>query len=108
MALSFYSLARATRRPATTIFAAAAMCWALAGAPAQARGPDGIADVAESVIDAVVNISTKQSVNVQEGQMPDLPPGSPMEKFLEDLLKNRRGPGGGGSQNGTPGDRPSR
>ena len=42
------------------------------------------ADVAESVIDAVVNISTKQSVNVQEGQMPDLPPGSPMEKTFRD------------------------
>ena len=31
---------------------------ALASAPAFARGPDGIADVAEKVIDAVVNIST--------------------------------------------------
>jgi serine protease Do len=30
--------------------------------PALARGPDGIADVAEKVIDAVVNISTSQTV----------------------------------------------
>ena len=31
---------------------------ALIAAPALARGPEGIADVAEKVIDAVVNIST--------------------------------------------------
>src|SRR5690242_21787281 len=43
----------------------AAICLGAAGAlvamPAQARGPDGIADVAEKVIDAVVNISTSQT-----------------------------------------------
>src|SRR6187431_1818920 len=33
----------------------------LASAPAFARGPDGIADIAEKVIDAVVNISTSQN-----------------------------------------------
>jgi serine protease Do len=66
--------------------------------PTQARGPEAIADVAEAVIDAVVNISTKQTVSVQQGELPQLPPGSPMEKFLEDLLKNRRGQNGGGDQ----------
>ena len=39
-----------------------ALCLSAASAiisePALARGPDGIADVAEKVIDAVVNIST--------------------------------------------------
>jgi serine protease Do len=107
MAPIFTSLAPPMRRPALAIFAAAAMSCAALSAPAQARGPDNIADVAESVIDAVVNISTKQSINVQEGQMPDLPPGSPMEKFLEDLLKNRRPPGGGNTPNADR-DRPSR
>jgi serine protease Do len=106
MGLTFTRLATSMRRPALAVFAAAAIAWPMLTAPAQARGPDNIADVAESVIDAVVNISTKQSVNVQEGQMPELPPGSPMEKFLEDLLKNRRAPGSG--QNGTPSERPSR
>src|SRR6266581_1389353 len=33
--------------------------------PALARGPDGIADVAEKVIDAVVNISTSQTVEAK-------------------------------------------
>jgi serine protease Do len=68
-------------------------------APAFARGPDGIADVAEKVIDAVVNISTSQTVEAkvsggEHGAMPQLPPGSPFEEFFDDFFKNRRGPGG--------------
>src|SRR5450755_2781583 len=70
-------------------------------AQAEARGPDGIADVAEKVIDAVVNISTSQTVEAKgggaggdRGAMPQLPPGSPFEEFFDDFFKNRRGPGG--------------
>jgi serine protease Do len=71
--------------------------------PALARGPDGIADVAEKVIDAVVNISTSQTVEAKSGGvMPQLPPGSPFEEFFDDFFKNRRGPGSpkGGDKNG--------
>jgi len=75
-------------------------------APALARGPDGIADVAEKVIDAVVNISTSQTVEAKNGPsgegrgaMPQLPPGSPFEEFFDDFFKNRRG-GPGGSKGG--------
>jgi serine protease Do len=107
MVFPFNRLASPIRRPAVVLFAAAAILWPAMSVPAQARGPDNIADVAEIVIDAVVNISTKQAVNIAEGQMPDLPPGSPMEKFLEDLLKNRRPPGGGSGPNSQL-DRPSR
>ena len=64
-------------------------------APAQARGPDGIADVAEKVIDAVVNISTSQTVNAKNddkgGVAPQLPPDSPFNEFFEEFFKNRRG-----------------
>src|SRR6476646_10017956 len=72
----------------------------LISAPASARGPDGIADVAEKVIDAVVNISTSQTVEAKGGggggnAMPQLPPGSPFEEFFDDFFKNRKGPGGG-------------
>src|SRR6266480_3295269 len=73
----------------------------LASAPAFARGPDGIADIAEKVIDAVVNISTSQTVEAKggggadRGATPQLPPGSPFEEFFDDFFKNRRGPGGG-------------
>src|ERR1700730_12972780 len=73
----------------------------LVSAPASARGPDGIADVAEKVIDAVVNILTSQTVEASKGgggdrgAMPKLPPGSPFDEFFDDFFKNRRGPGGG-------------
>jgi serine protease Do len=82
----------------------------LIAAPALARGPEGIADVAEKVIDAVVNISTSQTVEAKgpggegRGAMPQLPPGSPFEEFFDDFFKNRRGPGGG-SKNGDRGDK---
>src|SRR6266403_195803 len=79
----------------------------LASVPALARGPDGIADVAEKVIDAVVNISTSQTVEAKSGggegrgAMPQLPPGSPFEEFFDDFFKNRRGGGGpGGNSKG--------
>jgi len=79
----------------------------LASAPAFARGPDGIADVAEKVIDAVVNISTSQTVEAKGGggggdrqATPQLPPGSPFEEFFDDFFKNRRGGPGGGSKGG--------
>src|SRR5687767_11652571 len=74
-------------------FSAASM---LATAPVSARGPDGIADIAEKVIDSVVNISTSQNVEAKGGggsreAMPQLPPGSPFEEFFDDFFKNRRG-----------------
>jgi serine protease Do len=72
--------------------------------PAAARGPDGIADIAEKVIDAVVNISTTQTVEAKAGggerSGPQIAPGSPYEEFFDDLLKNRKGGDskGGGMQ----------
>ena len=76
------------RRPALAILLAAAIVWP--AAPAAARGPEAIADVAEQVIDAVVNISTKQTVEMGDTAMPQLPPGSPFEQFFEDYFKNHR------------------
>jgi serine protease Do len=66
--------------------------------PAAARGPENIADVAEQVIDAVVNISTSQKVDPHVADLPDLPPGSPMEQFFDDFFKNRHGQGQGQGQ----------
>src|ERR1700681_1694851 len=70
--------------------------------PAAARGPENIADVAEQVIDAVVNISTSQKVDARVTGMPDLPPGSPMEEFFDEFFKNRRGQGGGDNPERAP------
>src|SRR6202041_1624122 len=81
-----------------TAAALAAAIVVLPASMAAARGPENIADVAEQVIDAVVNISTSQKVDARMGNMPDLPPGSPMEEFFEEFFKNRRGPGGQGGQ----------
>src|SRR5712671_2625091 len=67
---------------------------------ALARGPDGIADLAEKVMEAVANSLTAQTVEGKgggegRGAMPQLPPGSPFEEFFDDFFKNRRGGPGG-------------
>lgn len=54
---------------------------------AQARGPEAIADVAEQVIDAVVNISTKQSVDMSD--LPQLPPDSPLGDLFKEFKKRQ-------------------
>ena len=62
--------------------------------------PDDIADVAEKVIDAVVNISTSQKVEAR-GAMPQMPPGSQQfEEFFEEFFKNAKR--GGDNQNRAP------
>src|SRR5271154_4353128 len=81
-------------RYGAAIAALAAAVMILPAQPAAARGPENIADVAEQVIDAVVNISTSQKVEAHITGMPDLPPGSPMEEFFDEFFKNRRGQGG--------------
>ncbi|MGB9366171.1 MAG: Do family serine endopeptidase [Xanthobacteraceae bacterium] len=99
------------RRSALALATAAVFAFPL-GAEAQ-RGPDRIADVAEAVIDAVVNISTSQTVAAggsqrqSPGQAPEarpgpgVPPGSPFEEFFEEFFKNRRGgPGGPNAERG--------
>src|SRR4029077_9934956 len=99
----------ATSRLRLALAAIAIGAFSVVASPASARGPEGIADVAEKVIDAVVNISTSQTVEAKGGTntMPQLPPGSPFEEFFDDFFKNRRGPGGGSkggdrSDNGPP------
>ncbi len=103
MGACFTSLTKPVGRAGLAIFAAAAIAWPALTSPAFARGPDGISDVAEQVIDAVVNISTKQTVDISnDSAMPQLPPGSPFEEFFEEFFKNRRGQGGPGGP-GAPG-----
>src|SRR5437868_14559257 len=70
---------------------AVALALLLAVQPAAARGPEVIADVAEKVIDAVVNISTTQKVENKNTPSVQLPPGSPFEEFFEEFNRNRRG-----------------
>src|SRR6195256_4431698 len=102
---------RHRRRPwlaAICLGAATVVSAPVLSGPALARGPDVIADVAEKVIDAVVNISTSQTVEAKggaegRGAIPQLPPGSPFEEFFDDFFKNRRGGPGGNSKGGDRG-----
>jgi serine protease Do len=86
----FRRLSRFMRHDAA-IAAFAAAIIILPPRPAAARGPENIADVAEQVINAVVNVSTSQKVDSHIGNLPDLPPGSPMEKFFDDFFKHHHG-----------------
>jgi serine protease Do len=88
---------RTTRRLAwCASFAAAAVVLTLVPAVSQTvRGPTSVAPVAEKLIDAVVNISTSQSVKGPEGvPLPRVPKGAPFEEFFEDFFnrKGKRGP----------------
>jgi serine protease Do len=94
MAGSFAALSRRSLRPFAAALATAAFLAGFVPHPAAARGPEAIADVSEAVIDAVVNISTSQTVDARAGQGPQLPPGSPFEEFFDEFFKNRRGQNG--------------
>src|SRR5712671_4902754 len=93
-------LVTSMRRAAMAAAAAAVIVLPAASSAALARGPESIADVAEKVIDAVVNISTSQNVEGRNSAIPQLPPGSPFEEFFDEFFKNRRGQG----DNRPPGD----
>ena len=102
MGAPFFNYTTPVSRAGLALFTAVAIAWPALSVPAAARGPEGIADAAEQVIDAVVNVSTKQSVDLSSGAMPQLPPGSPFEEFFEEFFKNRRGQGGQNGQTPAP------
>jgi serine protease Do len=84
--------ARQVRRPALVAAATTAMVLPLLSTSSVARGPDNIADVAEKVIDAVVNISTSQKVEARNAPMPQLPNDPQLDELFRDFF-NRRGQG---------------
>jgi serine protease Do len=61
-------------------------------------GPASVADLAEGLLEAVVNISTSQNVKGSEGQgtvpLPQAPEGSPFQDFFDEFFKDRQGGGG--------------
>jgi serine protease Do len=80
------------RQPALAAATAAAIVFAPLGAAHAARGPDSIADVAEKVIEAVVNISTSQKVESRNGPMPQLPNDPQLDELFRDFFNRRGGP----------------
>jgi len=66
------------------------------------QGPASVADLAQGLLGAVVNISTSQNVKGSDGPeavpMPELPEGSPFRDFFDDFFKDRQGDGNRGGQ----------
>jgi serine protease Do len=63
------------------------------GGIAHAAGPASVADLADDLIGAVVNISTSQNVKGPEGQSrlprPRVPEGSPFQDFFDEFFKQQ-------------------
>ncbi len=66
---------------------AAGVIVASVSVPAMARGPESVADVAAPLLDAVVNISTTQTVGGTSSAVPGpkLPQGSPFQQFFDEF-----------------------
>ena len=68
----------------------------LSALPTQARGPSSVAEVAEPLLNAVVNISTSQTMKGPQGvPLPKAPKGSPFDEFFEDFFNKKGKPGSG-------------
>jgi serine protease Do len=63
--------------------------------PPQVQGPASVADLAEGLLDAVVNISTAQNVGGSGRQRnaptPSLPEGSPFQDFFDEFFNEQQG-----------------
>jgi serine protease Do len=56
------------------------------------KGPNTVAPIAERLIDAVVNISTSQTIKGPQGvPLPKVPKGSPFEEFFDDFFNKKGG-----------------
>ncbi|MGU3398180.1 Do family serine endopeptidase [Brucellaceae bacterium D45D] len=69
---------------------------AMAQQPVTTRGPASVADIAEGLLDSVVNISTSQTVKDEGGEgddgpvpMPNVPEGSPFQDYFKDFFDNK-------------------
>ncbi|WP_019906989.1 Do family serine endopeptidase [Methylobacterium sp. 77] len=92
---------RASRHSARSAFAALSLATAVAftglATPVLAKGPESLADLADKVTDAVVNISASTTVEAKAPgrTMPQLPQGTPFEDLFEEFF-NKKGQRGDG------------
>jgi serine protease Do len=95
MTRSLHALLPVSRRRAA-LAVAGLIALALEAVPtglAARGGPQSVAPLAEKLIDAVVNISTSQTVKGPQGvPLPNVPKGSPFEEFFDDFFSKRGGP----------------
>jgi len=96
-------ITRQIRRPALAAGVFSALVLPALTVASLAAGPDSIADVAEQVIDAVVNIATSQNVARNNAQTPPQQPNDPQTDELFRDFFNRRG-----GQNENPQNTPRR
>ena len=79
-------------RSVRRVAAAAMLGGAILAGAAYAKGPESVAPLAEKLQDAVVNISTSQTMKGPEGApLPKVPKGAPFEEFFEDFFKRKGG-----------------
>ncbi len=89
---SFLTPRRAPRHVAHALVLGLAIAGLPAPAPAAgpAAGPPSVADLAAGLIDAVVNISTSQTIAGSKGvPVPKLPEGSPFQDFFDQFFNNK-------------------
>src|SRR5215472_17260683 len=98
VALRSAALARGFR-PAAAILV---LIFGVLGVPSGAGakpGPDGFADLAAKLSPAVVNVSTTQNVKSDKTargpDLPQFPPGSPLDDLFKDFMDRNRGGSGG-------------
>jgi serine protease Do len=79
---------------------AAVLLVAAQAPPALARGPESLADLADQVMGAVVNISAATTVEARGRTLPQMPQGTPFEDLFEEFFNRRgqQGPGGDAPQ----------
>ncbi len=92
--------AASRRRPARAAFSllcalflgAAGSAWPVPGVSlAFAKGPDSLADLADAVSDAVVNISATQMMDEKHaGNAPQLEPGTPFDDLFEEFFRRHQ------------------
>jgi serine protease Do len=59
--------------------------------PAFARGPESLADLADTVSDAVVNISATQTIDERHASnVPELQPGTPFDDLFEEFFRRHQ------------------
>ena len=76
---------------ATMLLALLALMWAAGARLALAQGPASVADLADGLSPAVVNISTRQKMPDSETvPMPQVPEGTPFREFFEDFFKQQQ------------------
>lgn len=99
---------RLTAAVAAALLAGGLLAAPPAAAPALAQGPESVADLAESLLDSVVNISTSQTVAERRSvPLPQMPEGSPFQDFFDEFFNQqnpgRNGEGGEGAPRGNGG-----